>query len=282
MPSPPPDADDHARPATLRRIAEAAARAGGQVAQRCFGRMVNTRLKKDGSEVCEADEAAQAAVIASIGAQRSADAFVTEETLQQQDARPLPPLAAPDRVTWVIDPIDGTRNFLRGIPLYACSVAAMRGGLPLCGAIYDPVRDVLHSASRDEGLFVNGQPCTRDRQLSLNPKPVVAIPSSPKGPSTVIAHQWLDRFVCRSLGSTALQLAWVASGGLDAALSDNARLWDIAAGWVLVTSSGGRMLSLDGGALFPLDVQRYAGEELPCLAARDALYEQLLSVPAKG
>jgi myo-inositol-1(or 4)-monophosphatase len=282
MPSPPPDAEDHPRPATLRLIAEAAARAGGQAAQRCFGRAVNARLKKDGSEVCEADEAAQAAVIASIGAQRSADAFVTEETLPQQDARPLPPPAAPDQVTWVIDPLDGTRNFLRGIPLYACSVAAMRDGLPVCGAIYDPVRDVLYSASRDDSLLVNGQPCPLDRPLSLNPKPVLAIPSSPKGHSAVIAHQWLDRYVCRSLGSTALELAWVASGGLDAALFDNARLWDIAAGWVLVISSGGRMTAPHGEPLFPLDVQRYANEKLPCLAARDTLYEQLVSAPADG
>jgi myo-inositol-1(or 4)-monophosphatase len=258
-------------PAALRLIAEHAARTGGQIGHGYFGHVSAARLKADRSEVCEADEAAQAAIVAQILEQRPEDAFLAEETLRlpagQGVARP-----EVDRVCWVIDPLDGTRNFLRGIPLYACSVAALLDGWPVCGAIYDPTRDVLYSAGGADGLLVEGQgaPAEDIRACleGMSGRPVVGIPSSPKGPVATIAHRWLDRFVCRSLGSTALQLAWVASGELDATLSDNARLWDIAAGWRLVTAAGGHMTTPEGRPLFPLDVRAYRGEELPALAAR--------------
>jgi myo-inositol-1(or 4)-monophosphatase len=238
-----------------------------------FGRVTQARLKADRSEVCEADEAAQVAVVAALRGQRPDDAFVTEEVLRLAAGPPAPPPASDDVVCWVVDPLDGTRNFLRGIPLYACSVAAMRGGWPICGAIYDPAHDVLYSGTCAEGLFVNGRPHSPLRLSGANPKPIVGVPSSPSGATAALAHQWLDRFVCRGLGCTALQLAWVASGELDASLSDNARLWDLAAGWVLVAAAGGRLTSPAGASLFPLDVQRYAGEELPNLAARAGFLE---------
>ncbi len=269
-----PVSDPSLSPAALRLIAERAARTGGRIARDYFGHVSAVRLKADRSEVCEADEGAQAAIVAQILDQRPDDAFLTEETLRMPAGHgaSLPPPSA-DRVCWVIDPLDGTRNFVRGIPLYACSVAAILGGSPLCGAIYDPMREVLYSAGGAEGLLVEGGggALAEDIRARLGGslgRPVVGIPSSPTGPVAAIAHRWLDRYVCRSLGSTALQLAWVASGELDATLSDNARLWDIAAGWVLVTAAGGRMTAPEGGPLFPLDVQAYGGEELPALAAR--------------
>jgi myo-inositol-1(or 4)-monophosphatase len=279
MPPAQPPPDDPELPAALRRIAEQAARIGGQVARSYFGRVSAARLKPDRSEVCEADDAAQAAILAAIRAQRPEDAFIAEETVQLAGGASLPP-AANDRVCWVIDPLDGTRNFLRGIPFYACSVAAMLGGRPVSGAIYDPVRDLLYSGSAAEGVLIDGT-CAADHPLAgcpraPNPKPIVGIPSSPAGHAATIVQRWLDRFVCRSLGSTALQTAWVATGQLDAALSDNARLWDIAAGALLVTASGGAISSPQGAPLFPLDVGRYAGEELPALAIRAGWREHQL------
>ncbi|MCK4343483.1 MAG: hypothetical protein KAY37_17350 [Phycisphaerae bacterium] len=276
---PPADCDPH-HPQTrhdLLALAEQAARAGGQVAQRHFGLDLGVRLKADRSEVSAADEAAQNAVIAHIQAHRHADAFIVEESLE------LPDLPSPtnDRLCWVIDPLDGTRNFVRNVPFYTCSVAAMIDGLPLVGAIYDPEREMLYSATRTEGLFINGklQP-TRDentaRTRGLNPRPVVAIPSTPRGVTRALALTWLDRFVCRCLGSTALHLALVAGGGFNGMLADNPRLWDIAAGWVLITATGGKLTSPSGDPVFPLDVAAYTDEELPTLAAHAAVYDQLL------
>ena len=251
--------------AALRQLAEQAARVGGDVARGYFRTELAVRLKADHSEVSNADEAAQAALVAAIRAQRSGDAFLTEETLPRAA---MPTAAGNDVVCWVIDPIDGTRNFIRGIPIYACSVAAMFGGVPLVGAIYDPQRSVLYSGSQSEGLFVNGVPhagpaTSRPRGTS---RPVVAIPSTVVGPLSEVAHDWLKLFICRNLGSTALHLAMVAIGELDAMLADNARLWDLAAGWVLVGAAGGAVTTPAGAPHFPLDIGLYVDAELPAIA----------------
>jgi myo-inositol-1(or 4)-monophosphatase len=181
----------------------------------------------------------------------------------------------------VIDPIDGTRNFVRHIPLYSCSIAAMLGGTPLVGAVYDIPRDIMYSASRDGGLFVNGDlqrpgRATVSDQQTFSEKRLVALPSSPRGGPADIAHEWLDKYVCRILGSTALHLALVASGELSGTVADNPRLWDIAAGWVLIHATGGRMVTPDGEDVFPLDIAEYRDQELPVVAANAEASDELL------
>jgi myo-inositol-1(or 4)-monophosphatase len=264
----------------LRLIAEEAARAGGQTAQRYFRSVSGIRLKKDHSEVSEADDAAQAAVIDVIRKHRPDDAFIAEETLALAPPAPAP---AGDCLCWVIDPLDGTRNFIRQLPAYTCSVAVMFAGHPLAGAIYDPQQDTMYAAGRDVGLFLNGTQqvagtAARPRPEGLNPRPLVGLPSTPAGPAARLAHAWVDRFVSRSLGSTALHLALVATGALDGMLADNAKLWDIAAGCVLVTAAGGQVSRPDGTPLFPIDVAAYQGTDLPTIAATATAYTHLMSV----
>lgn len=263
MDSSSPHGSGSALPA-LATLAEAAARAGGAVARRHFRTGLEVRLKADRSEVTIADEAAQQAVIATIRAARPADAFIAEERLQLDPPAPPP---APERLCWIIDPIDGTRNYIRHIPLYACSVAVMQGGVPLAGTIYDPERDVLYSAVRGGPLCIDAAPAPPRGRRNLNHKLVVGLPSSPGPESAALAHAWLDRFVCRSLGSTALHLALVASGELDAMLGDNPRLWDLAAGCLLVEAAGGVTATIEGRPVFPVDVAAYRGEPIVTLAA---------------
>jgi len=279
------DATDREANRRLRELAEEAARAGGAVAQARFRTISGVRLKADRSEVSAADEAAQAAIIRHLRAARPADAIIAEEALDGGDeatADQPPPPPANDVLCWVIDPIDGTRNYVRGMPVYASVVAAMHGGLPRVGAIYVPQRDAMYSASETEGLFVNGRPWDPAGELAhrpdgLNPQPVVAIPSSAHGVSATLAQEWLERFVCRNLGTVAMHLALVATGGLDAMLADNPRLWDIAAGSLMVMKAGGSITSLTGAPMFPLDVSTYAGEELPTVASLGEAHERFLT-----
>jgi len=256
----------------LRALAAQAARAGGETSRQYFGRTLTIRRKDDDSEVSEADHAAQSAVVELLRHRRPHDAFLTEEELTLVPPAPPP---ADDRVCWVIDPLDGTRNFVRHIPLYVCSVAALYQGVPIVAAVYDPVRDVLYSAARGQGLLVVGPShCSGPRtgaRAGVHPQPVVAIPSTPTERTRCIAHAWLDRYVCRSLGCTALQMAWVAVGKLDAMLADNPRLWDLAAGALLLTEAGGAVVDVTGESLFPLDVSAYRGEPLPMIAVREAV-----------
>lgn len=260
-------------------LAEAAARAGGAVARAAFKSDLAARRKADGSEVTDADEAAQAATLVAIWSQRPQDAIIAEEDIVAGGGSPPAPRRS-DRICWIIDPIDGTRSFLRGVPLYACSVAAMQGGFPVAGAIYWPDCDEMYSARCGGGLRVNGRPARRWTHErvggAISRKPVAGIPSTSRGPAFDLIHSWVDRVVVRNLGSTALHLALVAEGRMDAALISDSKLWDIAAGWVLLDEAGGAMRRLDGRAVFPIDVGTYAGEAIPSLAARDeALLETL-------
>ncbi len=259
----------------LRELATAAARAGGAVARQHFREKVAIRLKADHSEVSAADEAAQAVIVAHLHAARPTDAFITEETLAVSGGSPPPSNAS---VCWLIDPIDGTRNYVRGIPVYATSVAAMFSGFPVAGAIYVPPIDSLYSGSRAEGLFVDGVP-RQPRPLpvvgGIKLNAVVGMPSQPVAALAGLVHDWLGRFVCRNLGTTALHLALLATGELDAVLADIPRLWDIAAGWVLCEAAGMRATSPAGAPLFPVDVASYRDQKMPILAARPELYERV-------
>lgn len=240
------------------------------------------RLKADRSEVSEADEAAQRAVIASLCEDRGDDAFLGEETLPPERAgcEGLRHAPANDRLTWVIDPIDGTRNYVRSIPVYACSVACVWGGWPLVGAVYDPTQDTMYAASQAEGAFIDGHAIAlsealADPQRQLATSLICAIPSSRHGRAHALVHDWVDRFVVRNYGSTALHLAMVAAGEIDATLNTNCKLWDIAAGALLVTAAGGVVTDPDGAPVFPVDVGAYGGESLPTLAASAGAYARL-------
>lgn len=261
----------------LRTLAETAARAGAARARAFFGTEYDVRLKPDRSEVSEADEAAQVAIIACILEQRAGDSFITEETLHLPAGAALSPPPANDRLCWVIDPIDGTRNFVRHIAVYGCSVAVMRDGYPIASAICDVQRDVLYSGSAQEGFFISGHPITPETDIDrsgLSEQPVVGLPSNPVGVPAEITHRWLDRFICRNFGSAALHLAMVADGSLDGMLADNPRLWDVAGGWVIIRAMGGDMITPDGRPVFPIDVSKYAGEKLPTIAGRDAFLKR--------
>lgn len=261
--------------AVLRGLAEQAARSAGQTALRYFHADVAVRRKADGSEVTVADEEAQRAAIALLRGARPDDAFLGEETLGDEDDEADKHERAAD-ITWVIDPLDGTRNFTRGVPLFAASIAAMTDGRPIVGAIFAPTLGVLYSAARGGGFFVNGAAHRPQRPPLGQRRPILAIPSSSTGVVRELVNAWVARGVTRSLGSTALHLALLAAGGIDGFLGNDCRLWDIAAGCVMVEEVGGATAGVDGRALFPMDVARYRGERMPCLAAADsALLAQL-------
>lgn len=260
-----------ALPDALLAVAIDAALVGAAVSRPRFGQRLDVSLKSDRSEVTDVDEAAQAAVIAFIAARRTSDVFIAEERRVRLAAPP-----AAGQVVWVIDPLDGTRNFIRGTPFFACSVGAMCDGRPVAGAVVDVMNDQVFAAARGGVLRVtrtDGAPLAPPESQVRSPRPLVATPSSPTGQAAEVTRRWLERHVCRCLGSTALHLAYVAAGMFDAALCDNGRLWDIAAGCALLDAAGCRAARMDGGALFPIDLGAYAGEELPLIAAHQQPHE---------
>jgi myo-inositol-1(or 4)-monophosphatase len=269
----------------LRELAESAARLGGNLARQSFGRQQQVTLKDDRTEVTEVDCAVERAIIAQIRTRRPDDSFIGEESaVSAPNARP-PSLQSSisnrQSVCWVIDPIDGTRNYIREMPLFTCSVAAMIGGEPVAGAVYDPVHSVMYSAARGRGTFLDGVRVSLAERRAMIPadpdrKLFVGIPSARREATRRLVLLAVEEHIVRNLGSAALHLAWSAVGQLDVAVMGNVKLWDIAAGCLLVAEAGGVVTSPDGKAVFPLDVMRYAGEEIPLLAGNPEAHARLL------
>ncbi|GHH63120.1 inositol monophosphatase family protein [Lentzea cavernae] len=145
------------------------------------------------------------------------------------------------RITWFVDPIDGTRNFVRGLPLSCVSVAAAVDGVLVAGCVLDPFRDELFTAAvgvpfrvRSGGLTI--PPGTSPRPLVLTDIP---LPGSPYEGEMDLLAELMAKADVRRVYSTALSLAWVAAGRADAAANIGIHPWDVAAGAVLVREAGG-------------------------------------------
>lgn len=154
--------------------------------------------------------------------------------------------SASARITWYVDPIDGTRNFVRGIPLSCISVAAAVEGTLVAGCVLDPFRDELFTAAADVPFAVRSTglviaPGVSPRPLVLTDIP---LPGSPYTGEMDLLGSLLEIADVRRVYSTALSLAWVAAGRADAAANIGIHPWDVAAGEVLVRSSGGEFRSV--------------------------------------
>jgi myo-inositol-1(or 4)-monophosphatase len=262
---------DPALLAGLRALAEDAARIGGAVARRMSGADFAVRKKQDGSDVTEADLAAQHAAIDAIRQVRPDDAFVCEEA---DDAGSRTVSKAGSGACWVIDPIDGTRNYVHGIPMYACSVGVLWDGTPVAGAIYQPVTRELYSADDVGGATFNGR-AIESRDVSPR-RPIVAVPSTLTGWASTLVSQMPRRPVIRNTGSTTLHLAMLAAGQIQGVIARDAKIWDLAAGHVIVRAAGATMTGLNGDALFPASSDAYGGADMPAIAGVASVHAELL------
>jgi len=152
--------------------------------------------------------------------------------------------------TWVIDPLDGTRNYAFGIPHVCVSVALARDGEVVLGVIYDPMRDELFRAEKDAGAFFNGCRMAVSDKASLS----VSLVSFDLGYDADIGQKmlgvsaalWPGVVSVRVMGSAALGLAYVACGRLDLYFHYSLYPWDLAAGILLVREAGGVVTELEG------------------------------------
>ena len=164
---------------------------------------------------------------------------------------------------WVVDPLDGSFNFFRGIPLYAVSVALCAGRMPLLGAIYDPERDELLSGGPGLGLFLNGtalRPPPSPQQLLATGFPSYADPVVVCDRLAAQTREWKK---IRMLGSAALSLAWVAMGRLDGYAETNIMWWDVAAGLALVGAAEGAAIQATPLAGDAMDISVTRGGLVP-------------------
>jgi myo-inositol-1(or 4)-monophosphatase len=226
-----------ARTALLNVMVQAVLKAGRGLA-RDFGEVENLQvsLKGPGDFVSAADRRADQTLIAELRKARPAYGFLTEENGE---------IAGSDKShRWIIDPLDGTTNFLHGIPIFAISLGLERDGEIVAGVIYNPVLNELYVAEKGGGAFLN------DRRLRVAARRNLAdcviatgLPTIAKGghdAALATIRPMMDKAAAlRRTGSAAMDLAWVASGRFDGYWDDGLSPWDLAAGIILVREAGG-------------------------------------------
>ncbi len=146
---------------------------------------------------------------------------------------------------WVVDPLDGTVNFFYGIPHFCTSIALRLHSEVIVGVIYDPMRDELWTAQKGKTPELNGRPMRVSERSEIG-EAVISVGLSKTGVTIAAGLPLLQDMVhrarkCRLMGSAALDMAYVACGRFDAYIEQGISLWDIAAGFILVETAGGKV-----------------------------------------
>ena len=138
--------------------------------------------------------------------------------------------------TWVVDPIDGTNNFRRGIPYFCISIALTKGQVPVASICLDPIRGNLFKAAHNYGSYTDSRNRLRVTSRMNLTESVIAIHTN----SEIVCHELINaKSIVRRTGSVALDLAYLAAGKYDAVIIDDVQWWDIASGIIMITEAGG-------------------------------------------
>lgn len=222
-----------------------AARAGQRVVREGAARRTSLvwETKSFADYLTEVDRDSEEAIMAVLTRRLPGAQFLGEESWTGA--------AIPHELACVVDPLDGTTNFLHGLPVYAVSIGALWNGVPIAGVVLDVERDELFAARLGAGATVNGAPL----RVSVTTEPARALIGTgfPFGAGAEV-DRYAQQFPpiaratsgIRRAGAAALDLAWVAAGRLDAFWELRLKPWDVAAGILLIAESGGVATGMDG------------------------------------
>jgi myo-inositol-1(or 4)-monophosphatase len=237
------------------------------------------RLTKRYEEaVTDADRASQRFIVAGLRRRFPNDGIIGEENETGQAITAEIP--DPEGRIWVIDPIDGTNNFIAGFGAFAVCIALMERGSPVLGVVLDVTRDLVYSAARGEGTWLANQRL-RALEAPMTDSSMIMLTSNlldPQGRLPGWATRWLNQtnWKIRMLGSAAIEATQVAAGIAHGAVTMNGKLWDVAAPAALVLEAGGLITDFRGNPIFPFDTRRYEGAKVPFLASAPGGHATLL------
>lgn len=234
-----------ARSALLNVMVDAVRKAARSLV-RDFGEVENLQvsLKGPGDFVSNADRRAEDILRQELTKARPGYGLLMEESGE------IP--GTDEQHRWIVDPLDGTTNFLHGIPMFAISVALERQGQLVAGVIYNPISDELYVAERGGGAFVNDRRLRVANRRKLHECVMgTGIPFIGRGDHRAYLRQQQvvmnETAGIRRCGSAALDLAWVAAGRFDGFWETGLNPWDMAAGIVLIREAGGFVTDFSGG-----------------------------------
>ncbi len=251
-----------------------AARLGGQRAMEEIN-FIKASLKTSSELVTQTDARCQKIIVDRIKENYPDHGFIAEEG-DEGGIFKQPPRGA-ERLWWVIDPIDGTNNFAHRMLLFTISIAVMYEGKPIVGVIFDPATDSMFTAVKDSEAQLNGRRINASQE-SMDKFSSVGLDSHFGNGVPGWAREIIQQTRFRNLGTTALQLAYVAKGSLIATIVNCPKLWDIAAGLLIAEAAGAIASDWQGGKIFPIDLENYEGEELPAVAANKKVHPQILKL----
>jgi myo-inositol-1(or 4)-monophosphatase len=256
----------------LLNIAISAARRAGGIIFRNMNRVDSLKVSSKGRNdfVSEVDRQAEREIIASIKKAYPDHAFLAEESGRQGDSEYL----------WIIDPLDGTTNYLHGYPVFSVSIAVARGDNLEHAVVYDPLRQELFTASRGSGAQLEGRRIRVSDRRQLDGS-LIGTGFPFRGDMAVV-----DRYMpvlraviaeaagVRRPGSAALDLAYVAAGRLDGFWESGLKPWDIAAGCLLIQEAGGIVSDFQGGDGYSKSGEIIAGTPKVHAALRQVIEDQ--------
>ncbi|MBN8896500.1 MAG: inositol monophosphatase [Rhodanobacter sp.] len=252
-------------------IAARAARSAGNVILRYMNRIDGLHVveKQQMDFVSEVDKLAEAEIVKELRRAYPDHAILAEES----GATGKGPL------TWVIDPLDGTHNYLRGIPHFCVSIALLEKGVPIHAVVFDPLRDELYTASKGDGAYLNDRRMRVGKRENLGGAMIATgFPFRQRehlGPQLDMTRAILGQAEdIRRSGSAALDLAYVAAGRYDGYFEIGLKPWDMAAGVLLVHEAGGRYCDFAGRDGIPASGNIIAGNLNVAKAMVDAIGQQ--------
>jgi myo-inositol-1(or 4)-monophosphatase len=222
-----------------------AARRAGRSLKRDLGEIENLQvsLKGPANFVSLADRRAEQMLYEDLSKARPGYGFIGEEGGIREGA---------DKThTWIVDPLDGTTNFLHGIPQFAISIGLQREGTMIAGVIYNPANDELYTAERGKGAFLNDQRLRVAGRRKLNESVIACgLPHIGRGDFKLslaeLAEIQPKVAGLRRFGAASLDMAFVAAGRLDGYWERNLQAWDMAAGQIIVREAGGIVSGIEG------------------------------------
>jgi len=254
--------------------ASAAARLAGQRAMEELS-SIKVSIKNNNELVTQADALCQQIIINRIKETYPDHGFIAEEGEKGKIFK-QPPLGG-NQFWWVIDPIDGTNNYAHRMPIFTVSIAVMHNGEPIAGAIFEPATDSMFTAVKGGEAQLNGRRITAGEE-KMNEFSSVAMDSHFGEEVPRWACEIMLRTRFRNLGTTALELAYIAKGGLAAGVFNCPKLWDIAAGALIAEAAGAIVSDWQGGKIFPIDLDNYRRHELQTIAANKKVHKELLKI----
>jgi len=247
--------------------AATAARHAGALLARHAGRPASVQTKRSAVDlVTEIDRSSERLIRQSLQRATPTFGFVGEEYGRRRGRSPY---------QWIVDPLDGTMNFVHGVPFFGVSIALVFEQTPIAGVVYDPCRKELFTATRGGGAFLNGKRIKVSSTRHLSSSLLSTGFSSRFRTQPVQYLRWFRALegashAVRRLGSTALCLAYVAAGRLDGFYERDLWSWDTAAGIVLVQEAGGRVSDFAG--------RRVVLEDGRVVASNGSIHPQVLRV----